>query len=98
MERARKGKKMTTTDDWNAMTSAAEVQAALVEGLPHFLYVFPDRREVSTWTGQKLGSYRSGTAWTSNMGDNRRTLHVRGIDGREYTYTAYESAGDYARR
>ena len=95
----------------NAEISAREV-AAFKADKPanYFLYVSldPDKLlplgspkeygTVTTWTGERLGTiYFLGHVWNSNMGDRRRTIKFRGINGLSYWGTYYCGAGDYAR-
>ena len=54
--------------------------------------------QVTTWTGEVLGSGRvtSFASWRSNMGDRRVAFRVD-IAGTPYSGTAFLDAGDYAR-
>lgn len=64
---------------------------------PHkyFLYVQDDR--ATTWVGDTLGRATFGHLFKSNMGDARRSITVRAINGHTYAGFYYCGAGDYAR-
>lgn len=55
------------------------------------------RIQVTTWTGQVIGTGLLGTSFRDNFGGHRYPLRFRGINGLEYAGTYYASAGDYAR-
>lgn len=52
---------------------------------------------MTTWTGDRLGYVRFLRYWTSNFGDRRVSIYVRGTNGKEYYGTYYQDAGDYCR-
>lgn len=82
----------------NELTSAVEFYEWLRDKpRRYFLYVNEARRQVTTWTGEVLGSVQFGNPYTSNMGDVRIPVHVEGNNGISYHGTYYQSAGDYAR-
>lgn len=82
----------------NDLTSAVEYYEWLRDKpRRYFLYVNEARRQVTTWTGEVLGSVQFGNQYTSNMGDVRIPVHVKGNNGISYHGTYYQSAGDYAR-
>lgn len=92
----------------NEERSAVEVYE-FAHNIPdkYFLYVKRDSAPypggkpgygiATTWTGDKLGDVIFGTSFRSNFGDTRVPIRMRGINGRWYVGTYYESAGDYAR-
>jgi hypothetical protein len=53
--------------------------------------------ELTTWTGDKLGTLQFGDAYESNLGDIRVPVTCTAINGLRYHGTYYASAGDYAR-
>jgi hypothetical protein len=59
----------------------------------------PHRVSVGTWTGDSLsvGPVMLGKVWRSNMGDMRRSVRFKAINGYTYAGTLYLSAGDYCR-
>jgi hypothetical protein len=64
----------------------------------YFAYVNLDKKQITTWTGEKLGDITHvGNEWSSNMGDRRVPIRVKGINGFTYSGTFYKDAGDYAR-
>ena len=63
----------------------------------YFAYVNSDKKQITTWTGERLGDCTFGREYHSNMGDLRVSIHVRAINGRRYHGTYYKSAGDYCR-
>jgi hypothetical protein len=63
----------------------------------YLLYVNEEKCIVTTWTGEKLGRCILGREYNSNMGDNRRSIKIWGINHKEYYGTYYQSTGDYAR-
>ena len=64
----------------------------------YFLYVKSAGRTVTTWLGDKLGDVVCwGRVHRSNMGDRRRYIQVKGINGRAYWGWFYMDSGDYAR-
>lgn len=66
--------------------------------LKYFFYVNEDKREVTTWTGEKLGSITAMYGkHNSNFGDVRIFLDIKGVNGIKYHAVYYKSAGDYAR-
>ena len=83
----------------NDYQSALEVYEFL-EDPPDKYFAYVDEKEMRliTWTGQTLGKIiKMGGKFKGNMGDDRITIIVKGINGREYYGTYYCSAGDYAR-
>lgn len=53
---------------------------------------------IVNWTGLTLGRIESaGAIWTSNFGDKRRSVRVRGVNGVTYIGTAQLSNGTYVR-
>lgn len=99
---------MTTVDERNAATSAAEVAAFMADPPgPYFAYWrevggYRDRLQwgyhITTWTGDLLATVQTvGIPYTSNMGDRRQSFRARGINGATYSGTAFLSAGDYVR-
>lgn len=52
---------------------------------------------LTTWTGDVLGKAQLGLVYVSNLGDTRRPIWVRAINGRTYYGTYYCGAGDYCR-
>jgi hypothetical protein len=60
-------------------------------------YAYPNRCEVGTWTGQKLGRAVFGHEWTSNMGDIRQFVDIIGINGKRYSGIYYKSGSDLVR-
>lgn len=68
----------------------------------YFLYIsnhdlFATHTTATTWTGQHLGFVRLGKIWTSNFGDKRQAITVKGCNGLTYHGTYYKGAGNYAR-
>lgn len=63
----------------------------------YFLYVNPETRKGTTWTGEELGYICFGREWRSNMGDTRVAINLFGNNGVVYHGVYYKSAGDYAR-
>lgn len=83
----------------NEAVSALEVYE-FKRDLPasYFLYVNEKEATVTTWMGDFLGRIVwAGSAWRSNMGDQRQAIEVRAINGRTYYGIYYCSAGNYAR-
>lgn len=86
-------------DASNAEKSGLEVYE-FANGAPdkYFVYVRLDKRTVGTWTGEKLGDIVDyGAPYRSNVGDTRIHVTVQAINGRRYSGTYFQSAGDYAR-
>jgi hypothetical protein len=60
---------------------------------------------IITWAGDTLVADHGtamqyialGPVWRSNMGDHRRSIRFRAINGRTYAGTWYFDAGDYCR-
>jgi hypothetical protein len=54
---------------------------------------------LTTWTGEHLGSAILGKPYTSYgvAISQRRSIHVKGTNGKTYHGTYYQSSGDYAR-
>lgn len=64
----------------------------------YFLYINKEKREATTWTGEKLGNVIVyGRTYRSNFGDKRANITVEGINGKYYFGTYFVGAGDYAR-
>lgn len=64
----------------------------------YFAYVNPDKKQITTWTGQKLGTIeRLGPEYRDNLGGTRQNLRVKAVNGKTYSGTYYKSSGDYAR-
>lgn len=63
----------------------------------YFLYINEERKEATTWTGQRLGYVNFGREYRDNFGGKRVPITVNAINGRKYHGTYYKSAGDYAR-
>lgn len=63
----------------------------------YFAYVYPERLEVGTWTGQRLGRLTLGTPYRDNFGGTRVPVWMDGGPGKMYAGTWYKSAGDYCR-
>ena len=65
---------------------------------PYFAYMKKDKKEITTWTGQKLGDVTYlGNEYSGGMGSRRQNFRMKGIDGREWSGTFYVSSGDYVR-
>ena len=79
----------------NELRSAIEIYE-FVANPPkkYFLYPKNGSNEVTTWMGQKLGTYTVTGVYKGNWGDSRKTIHVKAINGKEYFGTIY---GTYAR-
>lgn len=82
----------------NALRSAIETWEFKIKPPQKYtLYVNLEKRVVTTWTGQVLGTITSiGKAYRSNMGDIRIPIRFKGINTLTYAGTFYKSAGDYA--
>ncbi len=52
---------------------------------------------ITTWTGEILGSAIFGREYYDNFGGKRRSVRVKGTNGREYSGTYFVSAGTYCR-
>lgn len=63
----------------------------------YFAYVYPERGEVGTWTGQRLGRLTLGKPYRDNFGGERVPVWMDGGNGKMYAGTWYKSAGDYCR-
>lgn len=70
----------------------------------YFCYIVRDKADpniwiASNWPGVALSEGRCvlGAEYRSNMGDKRRSVRFRGINGVVYAGTFYCGAGDYAR-
>jgi hypothetical protein len=69
----------------------------------YFCYVVQDKEsgrwKVSNWPGAPLSEGRVilGNEYRSNVGDKRRSVWFRAINGKCYSGTFYCGAGDYAR-
>ncbi len=63
----------------------------------YFLYISEERKEATTWTGQKLGNVHFGREYKDNFGGKRQPIDVYAVNGKKYHGTFYKSAGDYAR-
>lgn len=87
----------------NEQRSQSEVREFIANPpAKYFLYIkllIPGhyRAEATTWMGDLLGAARLGSRYRSNMGDYRRAVTIRAVNGRTYVGTFFESAGDYAR-
>jgi len=89
----------------NDMRSAIEVFETLRDKPEHlFVYVKPDYESarngnVTTWTGERLGSYVcAGPNYKDNFGGERVNIRVELRNGAgSYAGTFYKSSGDYAR-
>jgi hypothetical protein len=96
---------MTTVDERNAATSAAEVAAFMTDTPgPYFAYAgvgmdgLQRGTKITTWTGDTLATVeRAGFVFRSGFGDARQNFRARGINGATYSGTAFLSAGDYVR-
>src|ERR1700676_3169965 len=86
-------------DKRNAETSQKEIDKFISSPPKKYsAYVFMARREIGTWTGQKLGYITYvGSEWRSNMGDTRQSVWFTGINGRKYQGTYYKSGSDLIR-
>lgn len=90
----------------NAERSSVEV-FAFFHNKPkkYFAYVEYHKREkwasytakITTWTGDILGVAMIDRAYTSNMGDSRRRIRVKAINGESYYGIYFDSAGDYCK-
>lgn len=56
-----------------------------------------EQGELTTWTGDKLGTVRFGRVFRDSFGGVRVPITVQAITGETYHGTYYASAGDYAR-
>ena len=63
----------------------------------YFLYINEKEKKATTWTGEVLGDVIFMNTYKSNMGDIRRSIIVKSINGLNYYGTFYKSSGDYAR-
>jgi hypothetical protein len=69
----------------------------------YFCYIVKDKESgrwiVSNWPGAPLSEGRVilGNEYRSNVGDKRRSVWFRAINGKCYAGTFYCGAGDYAR-
>lgn len=61
-----------------------------------FAYLSSDCANVTTWTGDNLGTVSMGRKYRSNMGDWRYPFRTV-IAGREYSGIGYGGAGMYCR-
>ncbi len=93
----------TETDIKNAATSAREVENFRAHGAPfgvsYIAYLSADRKQVHTWTGDKLADVitiknrRERRGYTTDV---RGSFWARGIDGRLY-YGTHNGEGMYCR-
>ena len=61
-------------------------------------YVNPEKRKVTTWTGQELGSiYEMGVPYRDNFGGERQNIKFKTDSGDRYSGTYFKSSGNYAR-
>lgn len=63
----------------------------------YFGYINCERKELTTWTGERLGRVVFGREFRDNFGGKRVPITVYGTNGRMYHGTYYKSSGDYAR-
>ena len=63
----------------------------------YFLYIDEETRKATNWTGEFLGNVHFGNVYTSNMGDERQSIDVFGINGLKYHGIYFKSSGNYAR-
>lgn len=63
----------------------------------YFLYIDEKTNRATTWTGANLGSVTLGRPFRDNFGGKRRSVTMRGINGRTYHGWAFVSSGSYAR-
>lgn len=86
-------------DKRNAETSQKEVNAFLANPPKKYMaYVYMNRREIGTWTGQTLGYITHiGSEYRTNMGDTRQHVWFNGINGRKYSGVYYKSGSDIIR-
>jgi hypothetical protein len=81
----------------NEMRSAIETFEFLTDPPKKYtVYVNEKTGEITTWTGQKLGTFRVINGYRSNFRDYRISLQVKAINGYSYYGTYFKSAGDYA--
>jgi len=93
----------TSTDEKNAATSKREVAEFKANQSPgkYFAYMSGDHKRITTWTGDKLADvtfygqpYKvPAFGWPST----RVNFRAKGIDGRNWAGTYFESSGSYVR-
>ena len=88
-----------TNDVWSALEAFDFEQNC---PLKYFTYVATKtadawRCNVTTWTGQYLGTGRLGPVWRDSFGGKRQSIRFIGINGHTYSGTYFTSSGDYCR-
>lgn len=83
----------------NEQRSAIEVYEFITDPpIKYFAYVNSTTQKITTWTGEKLGDIvAKNRSWTSNLGDRRKNLTIKAINGKMYYGTYYYDSGDYVR-